>query len=110
MREKVLLGLDIVGQSEVVNTDRMRLIDALRSGFGKAAASIQNVRKVQRVVITKGIRTTRELDEERGKKAAAGLLVNISKVKIKVRHRSRSSLTEGRDFVDDCGTMTTRQS
>ena len=38
--------------------------------------------------VTKGIRSSRELDEKGLKKFAEALLVDISKVKVKIRHRS----------------------
>ena len=38
--------------------------------------------------VTKGIRTSTELEEKRLKKVAAALLVEISKVKIKISYRS----------------------
>ena len=51
--------------------------------------------------VAEGIGAIGELYKERGKEVAAGLLVDISKVEIKVCHRGRSRLTEGYDIVDD---------
>ena len=52
--------------------------------------------------VAKGIRTSRELKEKRSKKVAAALLVDISKVEIKICDQSQSSLAQLRNIVDDC--------
>ena len=53
--------------------------------------------------VAKGIRMSGELEEKRLKKIAVAFLVDISKVKIIICHRSVSGLAQPRDIINDCG-------
>jgi hypothetical protein len=55
--------------------------------------------------VAKGIGTSRKLEKERWKELAAGLLVDISKVEIKIRHRSQSGFAQRCNIVNDCGAI-----
>jgi len=55
-------------------------------------------------LVTTGIGPGRELDEERGKKVAKFLLVNVPKVKIEIGHGGLPSIAQGYNILYDRGT------
>jgi hypothetical protein len=49
--------------------------------------------------VTTGIGPGRELDEERGKKVAKLLLINVPEIKIEIGHRGPPSIAQCRDIL-----------